>query len=55
MTATPTQNAITKDAIKQNLASHKNINLIVITDMVSNDAQLQKALIKTSDIINSLL
>ena len=43
-----------KDAEKLKIASNKNINLIVIPDLVSNDKILQQAFNDVKDIINLL-
>ena len=44
----------TRDADKLKIATNKNINLIVIPDLVSNDKILQQAFNDVKDIINSL-
>ena len=44
-----------KDSEKLKIASNKNINLIVITDLVSNDKILKKAFNNVKKIINDLL
>ena len=44
-----------KDTEKLKIASNKDINLIVITDLVSNDEILQKAFEDCKKIINRLL
>jgi hypothetical protein len=43
------------DQEKLKIANNKNINLIVITDLVSNDATLQKAFDDVKKIIKSLI
>ena len=45
----------TRDTEKLKIASNKNINLIVIPDLVSNDKILQKAFNDVKDIINKLI
>ncbi|KKN52817.1 hypothetical protein LCGC14_0608630 [marine sediment metagenome] len=44
-----------KDAKKLKIAVNKNINLIVIPDLVSNDKILQQAFSDTKNIINKLI
>ncbi len=44
-----------KDAEKLKIASNKNINLIVISDLVSNDKILKQAFNDVKDIINKLI
>jgi hypothetical protein len=44
-----------KDAEKIKIASNKNINLIVISDLVSNDIILQKAFDNVKNIIKNLI
>ena len=44
-----------RDKEKLKIASNNNINLIVITDLVSNDERLNEALNQVSDIINQLI
>lgn len=44
-----------RDAEKLKIASNKNINLIIITDLVSNDKMLKQAFNDVKVIINNLL
>ena len=44
-----------KDANKLKIASNKNINLIVITDLISNDKILQQAFSDVKNIIKKLI
>lgn len=44
-----------KDTEKLKLASNKNINLIIISDLVSNDKILKQAFQSVKDIINKLI
>jgi len=43
-----------KDAEKQRIANNKNINLIVIPDLVSTESRVQEAFVEISKIIRSL-
>ena len=45
----------TRDAEKLKIAANKNINLIVIPDLVSNDKILKQAFNDVKTIINNLL
>jgi len=45
----------TRDAEKLKIASNKNINLIVISDLVSDDKILKQAFNEVKDIIKDLI
>ncbi len=49
------QNIQKKDQRKLKIASNKDINLIVISDLVSNDVMLQKAFEQCSEIIKEII